>query len=158
MTPPSAWADFQAAEPAFADLARARFESHRHHVLATLRKDGSPRVTGLEVTIRAGELWLGMMHGSRKALDLRRDARCAVHANPGGEDTMADGDIKLSGRAVEVTDPDDIARFTEAVKPPEPFHLFRVELTDVVRTYVDGDELVVQSWHPGAPAVTRRRA
>ena len=153
----TSWADFRAAEPAFADTVRKRFEQYRHHVLATLRKDGSPRVTGLEVDFRLGEPFLGMMPNSRKALDLRRDPRFAVQANPGPDAEMADGDVRISGRAVEVTDPEVLARFIEAVRPPEPFHLFRVELTEVVHTGLDGEEIVVRVWRPGHALRTIRR-
>ncbi len=151
------WAALQAAEPAFARTVQSRFEKYRPHVPATLRKDGSPRLTGLEVRFRAGELWLGTMPDSRKAQDLRRDPRFALHANPGADDSMDGGDVRVSGRAVEVTDPQEIAGYVADVEPPEPFHLFRAELTEVVRTSVEGDELVVRSWRPGFAVVTRRR-
>ncbi|MCX5100007.1 pyridoxamine 5'-phosphate oxidase family protein [Streptomyces sp. NBC_00439] len=153
----SSWEDFRSAEPAFADTVRARFQLYKHHVLATLRKDGSPRVTGLEVDFRFGEVWLGMMPNSRKALDLMRDPRFAVHANPGPDAEMADGDVRISGRAVEVTDPAVLARFIEEVKPPEPFHLFRAEPTEVVHTGIEGgDTMVIQTWRPGHPLRTFR--
>ncbi|MER7043427.1 pyridoxamine 5'-phosphate oxidase family protein [Streptomyces jumonjinensis] len=151
------WAAFHTAEPAFADTVRTRFEKYRHHVLATLRKDGSPRVTGLEVIFREGELWLGMMTGSLKARDLQRDPRFALHANPGPDASMDGGDVKISGRAVEVTDEGRLAAFSAAIGHPLPFHLFRAELSDVVRTFVEGEEMVVRSWRPGAGVVTRRR-
>lgn len=154
----STWADFRTAEPDFADTVRRRFEQYKHHVLATLRTDGSPRVTGLEVEFRLGEPFLGMMPNSRKALDLFRDPRFAVQANPGPDAEMADGDVRISGRAVEVTDPGVLARFIDEVKPPEPFHLFRVELTEVVRIGLEGgDTLLIQSWRPGGPLRTVRR-
>lgn len=151
------WADFVSAEPRFAETVRQRFEKHPHHVLGTLREDGSPRLTGLEVTFWFGELWLGMMPNSRKALDLLRDPRFAVHANPGAGSGMEDGDVRVGGRAVEVTDPGVLERFAEQVAPPLPFHLFRVDLAEVVRTGMDGDELVVQVWRPGRPLRTVRR-
>ncbi|WP_078612446.1 MULTISPECIES: pyridoxamine 5'-phosphate oxidase family protein [Streptomyces] len=154
---PLTWGGFAAAEPDFADTARRRFRLYKHHVLATLRKDGSPRVTGLEADFRFGELLLGMMPGSLKALDLRRDPRFALHANPGPDAEMNDGDVRISGRAVEITDPAVIARFIEEAAPPEPFHLFRAELTEVVRIGLDGDELVIRSWRPGQPPRTVRR-
>ncbi|MFI9583118.1 pyridoxamine 5'-phosphate oxidase family protein [Streptomyces sp. NPDC052236] len=159
-TPPSAsaaWADFLAAEPAFAESVQKRFQQYKHHVLATLRKDGSPRLTGLEVDFRFGELWLGMMPYSRKAQDLQRDPRFAIHANPGPDDEMEGGDVRIGGRAVEVTDPEVIGRFVAEVEPPEPFHLFRVEVGEVVQTSVEGAELVVRSWRPGASVRTQRR-
>lgn len=154
---PLSWDGFATAEPGFADTVRRRFRLYKHHVLATLRKDGSPRVTGLEADFRFGELLLGMMPDSRKALDLRRDPRFALHANPGPDAEMNDGDVRVSGRAVEITDPEVIARFIEEATPPEPFHLFRTELTEVVRIGLDNDELVIQSWRPGQPLRTVRR-
>lgn len=154
----TSWADFERTEPDFAATVVARFEQYKHHVLATLRADGFPRATGIEVNIRFGELWLGMMPNSRKALDLRRDPRCALHANPGPDASMADGDVRVTGRAVEVTDPETIGRFTGEVEtPPGPFHLFRLEPTEVVRTTVDDQDLVLQVWRPGAPLRTIRR-
>ncbi|MGW7363586.1 pyridoxamine 5'-phosphate oxidase family protein [Streptomyces sp. NPDC054841] len=152
------WTDFQATEPDFAAAVQQRFEKHTHHVLATLRKDGSPRVTGLEVNFRFGELWLGMMPNSRKAVDLRRDPRFAIHANPGVDASMEDGDVRIAGRAVEVTDPEVVARFQAEIGEPQPFHLFRVELAEAVRTAVDGDELVLQTWQPDKALRTIRRA
>ncbi|MEV5162270.1 pyridoxamine 5'-phosphate oxidase family protein [Streptomyces sp. NPDC053728] len=154
---PSSWQDFRAAEPAFADTVVGRFQQYKHHVLATLRADGSPRVTGLEVEFRADAMWFGMMPNSRKALDLRRDPRFAVQANPGPDADMADGDIRVSGRAVEITDPTVLARFVEEVAPPEPFLLFRADPAEVVGTGLDGDDLVVRVWRPGHPLRTLRR-
>ena len=111
MTTIDNWAGFRAAEPALAKEVQQRFEKYRHHVLATLRKDGSPRVTGIEADFRFGELWLGMMPGSRKAQDLQRDPRFALHANPGPDADMADGDVRVAGRAMEVTDAAAFARY-----------------------------------------------
>src|SRR5215208_6427294 len=102
------WSEVEAAAPELAARARATLDAHKHKVLATLRRDGSPRLSGIEATIVDGELWLGMMPGSRKALDLRRDPRLALHSasvDPPSDDPSAwPGDAKLSGRAVEVDD------------------------------------------------------
>ncbi|MFI1175909.1 pyridoxamine 5'-phosphate oxidase family protein [Streptomyces melanogenes] len=153
------WKEFEAVEPLFAEVVRERFLLYKHHVLATLRADGSPRVTGLEVEIRGGELWLGMMPNSRKAYDLRRDPRFAVQANPGPDAEMADGDVRISGRAVEVVDPGELARYADEVHPPEPFLLFRAELTEVVHTGLDKEteEIVLRAWRPGSALRTIRR-
>ncbi|WP_461079781.1 pyridoxamine 5'-phosphate oxidase family protein [Streptomyces deserti] len=152
------WAAFATAEPDLAKTIEERFGAYTHHVLATLRKDGSPRTTGLEVRFLDGELWLGMMPNSLKALDLRRDPRFALQANPGEGQSMGGGDVRISGRAIEVEDAGTKARYTKEVEPPEPFHLFRTELTEVVRTYVENDTyLVVQVWKPGEPVRTLKR-
>ncbi|GAA5027379.1 pyridoxamine 5'-phosphate oxidase family protein [Streptomyces siamensis] len=157
---PANWATFAAEEPDLARTIEDRFGGFTHHVLATLRKDGSPRTTGLEVRFLNGELWLGMMPGSLKALDLRRDPRFALQANPGPGTGMGGGDVRISGRAVEVGDEDAAAKaaYVKEVEPPQPFHLFRTELTEVVRTYVEDDTyLVAEVWRPGEPVRTLKR-
>ncbi|WP_189311981.1 pyridoxamine 5'-phosphate oxidase family protein [Streptomyces brasiliensis] len=152
------WADFRSSAPEFAQTAEDRFGAFRHHVLATVRKDGSPRTCGLEVRFLHGELWLGMMPDSFKALDLRRDPRFALQANPGPDTGMGGGDVRVGGRAVEVVDTAAKGAYREEVEPPEPFHLFRTELTEVVRTYVEDETyLVVQVWKPGEPVRTLKR-
>jgi len=152
------WADLTAAEPAFAKTVEERFGAFRHHVLATLRRDGSPRLSGLEVRFHAGGLWLGMMPGSFKARDLLRDPRFALHANPGEGTEPAGGDVRIGGRAFEVGAGAAKDAYVKEVEPPEPFHLFRTELTEVTRTYVeDGRYLVVQVWQPGEAVRTLRR-
>lgn len=73
---------------------------------------------------------------------------------------MGGGDVRIAGRAVEVPEDDTEtrARYAEEVEPPEPFHLFRTEVTEVVRTSVEDEKyLVVQVWRPGAPVRTLKR-
>jgi hypothetical protein len=153
------WSVFAAAEPRFAAAVERRFGVHPHHVLATLRADGSPRTSGLEARFTGGELWLGMMPGSLKALDLRRDPRFALQANPGAGTGMEGGDVRISGRAVEVEEGEARDRYVEEVEPPQPFHLFRAGLTEVTRTRVEDDAyLVVEVWKPGGPVRTVKRA
>jgi Pyridoxamine 5'-phosphate oxidase len=152
----ASWGAFEAAAPELAGRVRASFDAHRHKLLATLRRDGSPRISGIETTFADGELWLGMMPGSRKALDLRRDPRLALHS--ASEDPPEDdpagwaGDAKLSGRAVEVDDPALKARLAGGSGQPDDAHLFRVDLTEVVHTRVGDppDHLVIELWRPGA--------
>jgi hypothetical protein len=157
--PPScgvSWRDFAAAEPALADAIHARFVAHTHHVLATLHRDGAPRVSGTEVDFRLDEALLGSMYGARKAHDLQRDPRFALHSHT-GDSTMDGGDAKLAGLAVEILDTDLLARFVDEAHPPEPFHLFRLEITHAVLTTVDGTGLVVSLWRAGHGATTVRR-
>ena len=152
------WSEVEAAAPELAARVRATMDAHKHKVLATLRADGSPRVSGNEVTFKDGEVWLGMMLRSVKALDLLRDPRLAVHsATVDAELTL--GDAKMSGRAVEETDAETIRRFgTDSAEehggaePPEPFHLFRVDIGDVsiVRIGDPADHLVIESWSAAA--------
>lgn len=146
------WEQFAKEAPELAAAVRARFEATKHHVLATLRRDGSPRVSGSEVDFRGPDLIVGSMWQAVKARDLQRDGRFALHANP-GDGSMEGGDVKVAGRAVEVTDADQLRAFVEAEHPPEPFHLFRLSLDEVVRTSLSPDQnyLVIETWRPGRP-------
>ena len=109
----ASWQEVEREAPELAARARGMFDASVHKTRATIRRDGSPRISGTEVTFRAGELWLGSMARAVKALDLRRDPRFALHsasADPPGWT----GDAKLAGRALEVSDPAVIARINGA--------------------------------------------
>src|SRR5690349_13866837 len=91
------WLEFTEAAPELASRVRGRFEATGLGFLATLRRDGSPRLTGVEPLFALDEVWLGMMPGSRKALDLRRDPRLALH-NASTDKEVRDGDARITGR------------------------------------------------------------
>lgn len=146
----SNWKTFATEAPELAEAVRRRFTWTKHHVLATLRRDGSPRVSGTEVQFHANGLYAGSMPGSLKAKDLINDPRFALHSNP-GEPTMEGGDAKISGFAALITEADVLAGYIGDVTPPEPFHLFELRIAEVVRTslHPDGDRLVIELWRPG---------
>jgi hypothetical protein len=128
----------------FAQRVVAAFGAHKHKTIATLRKDGAPRISGTEASFRDGAVWFGAMHGV-KALDLLRDGRFALHSAPLGvteEDLL---DAKVSGVAVDVTDEDERARYGVTGDS----HLFRGEIREAVLTSIQGKQLLVESWHPG---------
>lgn len=157
----ASWSEIEAAAPELAARARATFDAHRHKVLATLRRDGSPRISGIEASFTDGELWLGMMPGSRKALDLRRDSRLALHSasvDPPDDPAAWAGDAKLSGRAVEVEDP-ELLRRLGAGDEAEAAHLFRVDVTELVHIRVGdpADHLVIDLWQEGKGLSRRQR-
>jgi hypothetical protein len=142
----ASWAEFAAAEPALASRVERRFSIRKHKTMATLRKDGSPRISGIEVEFADGEVFLGMMPGSRKLSDLERDPRLALHS-PTDDPPPANprewaGESKLTGHAREVDFPDS---------PVAGGRRFRIDITEVVLTHLNetGDQLVVESWHPG---------
>ncbi len=153
------WQKFADDAPELASAIRGRFEAARHHVLATLRGGGAPRLSGTEVNFQGPDLWIGSMPGAVKARDLQRDGRFAVHAHPGDPDgsSMEVGDAKVSGMAVEVTDAERETYRDESV-PPGSFHAFRLLLTDAVLTSVEDDQLVIRSWHEGSGTSEVRRS
>ena len=133
------WGDFEAAQPEFAARVRKLMTARKHLTMATLRRDGSPRISGTEVKFEGDELRIGSMAGARKALDLRRDARVAIHG-PTTDPAKGGhwrGEAKIAGKAVEQASNDDS-------------HAFQIDIEEVVITKLNAarDRLVIESWNP----------
>jgi hypothetical protein len=146
------WQQVVAADAELAADVRRAFAGRKHATVATLRRDGSPRISGTEVEFDDnGDVYLGMMAGSLKARDLRRDPRVALHSptvDPSEDDPAAwPGEAKVAGVAVDVSDP----------AAEDGSHRFRIDITEVVHTAVGGDHLVIRSWHPGRGVERRER-
>jgi hypothetical protein len=139
------WADVAADAPAFAARVRTIFDAGTNKTMATLRRDGSPRISAIEMSFEAdGQVRVGMMPGSMKLLDVRRDPRVAIHAPTLEPDPEGGpGDTKLAGRLVEIPAPPD-----DAVRGAGYFVL---DIAEVVITWVEVAEelLVVETWQPG---------
>lgn len=135
----ASWEEIRSAEPEFARLLRARMDACKHKTMATLRKDGSPRISGIEVEFSERQMVLGMMPGSLKARDLQRDPRVAVHS--GTEDPAERPqeviDAKISGIAEEI--------------PGHDHHVFHVDIKEAVVISLGdpADHLVIEAWHEG---------
>jgi len=140
----TAWQEVEQAAPEFAQRVRALFDAHRHKTIATLRADGSPRISGIETVFENGELVFGSMPNARKGADLRRDPRFALHSatvDPiEGSEAQWPGEAKISGRAIAaapITDGPDSDRF-------------HGDITEVVHTHLNdaATMLVVEWWTP----------
>jgi hypothetical protein len=141
----ASWYEIEMSAPDLAARVRRRFAMGTNKTIATVRKDGSPRISASELT--NGEVTVGMMGGSMKLLDVRRDARIAVHC-PTIEATAEQlrdwpGDAKLAGTVIEAAPPAD--------NPYQAAGFFKLDITEVVLSYVGtpADHLVIESWHPG---------
>lgn len=148
------WAEFAAGAPELSQFVQERLDAHRNRLMATLRADGWPRISGIELTISGGELWVGGIPGSRKFQDLRRDPRVAIHSDP--VDTPEwHGDARVTGLAVFVDDTATKRAFLKAAGggSPGPFDLFRLEIIEVstVRLAPTADHLILDVWRPGLP-------
>ena len=151
------WSEIEADAPQLATLVRRFMDAGVHKTLATLRRDGSPRISGTEAKFGPRGLWFGSMPGAVKARDLQRDPRFALHS--ASEDPPAwKGDAKVSGRALEITDPDEIEAVT-GDKPSGPFHLFLADISEasVVSLADSGDHLVIETWREGRGYTRRER-
>ena len=141
--------------PEFAASVRARLEAHVHKTIATLRADGSPRISGIETFFADGELWIGSMSKARKALDLIRDPRFALHSGS-ADPPQWPGDAKLSGTAQELVEPDrriELFRTRGEDPPSSDSHLFRLDIHEAVHIGLNDarDKLVIVLWKPGQP-------
>ena len=138
------WQDVEQAVPEFAGRVRALLDAHRHKTIATLRADGSPRISGIETTFEDGELVFGSMSNARKGTDLRRDPRFALHGatvDPvEGSEAQWPGEVKISGRAVA-------AGPITAGPHGDRFH---ADIAEVVHTHLNDEAtlLVVEWWTP----------
>ncbi len=154
----TSWGDFEAADPEFAALGRALFLETQLTLLGSLRKDGWPRISPVEPLFFSGELYLGMMWQSRKALDLLRDSRCTV-MNTVHDRMIPDGEFKLFGRAVEVTDPGERTAYESALYEQlgfsptdtgdEDYHLFKIDIASASFAKIQNDEWVRRFWRAG---------
>lgn len=127
----------------------ALFTAYKHHTMATVRKDGAPRISGTEVEIVSGELCLGMMPGTARAADLRRDPRIAIHSHsvdpPEGDPSAWSGEAKLFGRAAEV------------IGHERAGDRFRVDIEQAVLTWLDSSVLAIETWTPAHGFVRSER-
>jgi hypothetical protein len=140
----TAWQDVEQAEPVFAQRVRALFDAHRHKTIATLRADGSPRISGIEAIFEGGELVFGSMPNARKGADLVRDPRFAMHSatvDPvEGSAAEWPGEAKISGRALAA------ASITGGADGDR----FHADIAEVVHTHLNAEAtmLVVEWWTP----------
>ena len=141
----AAWRDVEQAEPEFAARVRRLFDAGRHKTIATVRADGSPRISGIECEFADGELKFGSMAGARKGADLRRDPRFALHGpafHPQeGKEAEWPGEAKIAGRAV-LTGP--------AGGSGDGGDLFVADIAEVVTTRLNPQAtlLVIEWWTP----------
>ena len=131
------WAKFEAEAPELAARVRELLEAHGHKTIATLRRDGSPRISGTETQFEGGDLWIGSMANALKARDLQRDPRYALHSASEDPDVWT-GDAKVAGVAEEVSSPGGDS------------HRFRLDVREASTVELDAERkhLVISVWTP----------
>ena len=157
------WSELERLQPGLAALGRRRLLEPGVVLVATIRGDGTPRISPVEPFVLDGVLWLSMLWQSRKAADLLRDPRILVHSvvtsRDGGE-----GEFKIRGTARAERDPELWRRYAAAVAAslgwsPEPgrFHLFAIGIGEVTFIRYDvatGDQHVAR-WPPPREFIRR---
>lgn len=150
------WSQLHDEAPELGRLADELFGRTGLALVGSTRADGWPRISPCEPFVIDGDLYLGMMWQSRKALDLVRDPRCVVHSTV-ADKAGTEGELKAYGRAVDVPEPDRRERYRATLeaqtgwRPSEPFHLFALDLTEVGYCRFHDGTQVIRRWRPGGP-------
>jgi len=167
----AAWTEFADEAPEIAEMAERRLAATGLMMLATLRRDGFPRISPVEpvlagdrLALHDSTLWLGMMVDSTKSRDLKRDGRCSLHTAT-ADKQVSQGDVKLWGTATAVTDPDTLARFSDDIFESVGFRFevgsfdaFDIDLLGASSVSVADDVMYVKTWKPGkGVSVTEKR-
>jgi hypothetical protein len=142
----AAWHEIVTDAPEFAARVRRCFELGTNKTLATLRRDGSPRISAVEAQFTGSDVTMGMMDESLKLRDVRRDPRVALHSptiEPPADGQDWPGDAKLAGTLIETPAPPG--------DTPEGASFFRMDIAEAVLSYLGTppDHLVIESWHDG---------
>jgi hypothetical protein len=158
------FADLRTVAPDIATPMAARLERSVLGMLGTLRRDGSPRVSPIEVAFHDGRLFVGMMPGSTKSQDVERDPRVSMVTALADKDDLA-GEGKLFGVADRVTDAALAARvlgehaeaggFDPEAVAGSP--LYEILVAGAAWQFVEGDTFVTRSWNAADGLRHRRR-
>jgi len=99
------WKEFAAAAPELAEAGRSQLFQFRVGLafLATVRKDGSPRVHPVCPVLSGDRLFVLVTHASPKRQDLLRDGRYSLQAFP--QPKAGSDEFYLAGKALLVDDP-----------------------------------------------------
>jgi len=145
------WTEFVTAVPELASRGRELFERFGFVFLGTIRPDGTPRISPVEVHIVNGHLMLVMIAGSRKVQDVLRDPRVTLQtpitdaADPGAE-------FKVHGRLVEVVEAAQRTATADAIeaasgwRPSESWSFFSVRVEAAAHLAWAEGEMVLVRW------------
>jgi hypothetical protein len=151
------WRAFADQAPGIAELFRRRHAAAGNLCfLATLRRDGYPRISPMEPRIVDGQLVLVGMTGTRKFHDLARDPRFSLHT-ASVDPHVSDGDAKVWGRAVNDRDQRLHQRFADELFVESGFDLrgqafdpfFVADLEGAASVAFSDGRLTLTTWKPG---------
>lgn len=152
------WQEFTEAAPHIAEVFTRRHTATSNLcMLATLRLDGSPRISPMEPRFFEGELLLVGMPNTSKFRDLHRDPRFCLHTAT-VDTQVSEGDAKLWGEVVHLPDKAAHQRFSTELYEETGFDLreqefdpfYVAKLTGASAVEVD-DALNITIWKPGEP-------
>jgi hypothetical protein len=151
------WSEFETLSPHIAAVFKRRHAATGNLcMLATLRRDGFPRISPMEPGFFEGDLWIGGMPGTAKFKDLARDSRFALHTAT--VDThVADGDAKVWGTVEDILDDALHQRYASALYERTGFdlrgqtfeHFYKVHLVGAAAVEINDGHLDITMWRDG---------
>ncbi len=151
------WNDFALGAPRIAEIfVRRHAATGNLCFLATVRSDGSPRISPMEPRIFEGRLVLVGMPNTLKFRDLARDPRFSLHTAT-VDPYVGDGDAKLWGEAKNLQDEDLHARFAKDLFEESGFDLrgrafdpfYVADLAGASSVEFRDGQLTITIWKPG---------
>lgn len=153
----TSWKEFAEAAPRISAIfSRRHAATGNLCMLATIRKDGSPRISPMEPRFFEDRLWVIGMPGTTKFKDLARDPRFCLHTAT-VDTQVSEGDAKLWGTVTNVKDKHLHQRFADALFAETGFDLrgqefeqfYGADLTSASAVEVKDDHLDVTIWKLG---------
>ena len=140
------WSKLESQAPDIAEFGKVRLHNKVAY-LATIRKDGSPRVHPFTPIIGEGHLFVFMEPTSPKGNDLRRDDRFAMHCSV-SDTSGKSGEFSVAGRAKFIEDPElrALAVKVTPYQPAERYILFEFEVESVLMTEYKDEQTVRTRW------------
>lgn len=153
----ASWSEFVEEAPRIAEVFVRRHTATNYLcMLATIRSDGSPRISPMEPRILEDQLVLVGMPDTTKYRDLGRDPRFCLHTAT-VDPYVGDGDAKLWGEAVNLQEPLLHERFASDLfedaglglrgQALDPFYV--ADLTSGASVAFDDGLLSITIWKPG---------
>ncbi len=151
------WNDFAREAPGIAEVFVRRHKATGNLCfLATLRSDGSPRISPMEPRIVEGRLVLVGMPNTTKFRDLARDPRFSLHTAT-IDPHLGDGDAKVWGEARNIQDRELHTRFADDLFKESGFDLrgqkfdpfFVADLAGASSVEIRDGQLTITTWRPG---------
>jgi len=159
------WTEFTERAPRIAAVFTRRHAATGNLcLLATLRSDGSPRISPIEPRVFEDQLLIIGMPNTTKFRDLDRDPRFCLHTAT-VDPHVSDGDAKLFGAVTDVRDGDLHQRFAGALfeetgmdlRGQEFDHFYAADLTGASAVEIVDGHLDITVWKPGEPEQVVRK-
>ena len=140
------WKILEEQQPELAAFGAERLNGQVAY-LATVRKDGSPRVHPMTPIIGQGHLFVFMEPTSPKGHDLQRDGRYAIHCAV-SDNSGASGEFSITGHAhlIDNAELRALAVSLASYAPADRYILFEFDIESAASTIYPDDRPVRHFW------------